>query len=44
MHPLIEIMINPFAGHAGMNIIGCMFWTCVIITAVMAYGKGRWYE
>ena len=44
MHPLVELVINPFAGHAGVNMVGMMFWATIIISAIMWYGKGRWYE
>ncbi len=29
MHPLFELLLNPFAGAAQMNLIAMMFWATV---------------
>lgn len=36
MHPLLELILNPFAGAAGVNLIAIMFYIAVALCALVA--------
>lgn len=36
MHPLFELLLNPFAGAAGMNLIAIMFYIAVALCVLVA--------
>lgn len=36
MHPLLELLLNPFAGTAGFNLIAVMFYIALVLLALVA--------
>lgn len=36
MHPLLELILNPFAGAAGFNLLACMFYLSLVLIALVA--------
>lgn len=44
MHPILELLLNPFAGAAGMNLLAIMFYIGMAMCALVIMVERSFHE